>query len=66
MAHKTQQFERLVQEKMEEWKVPGLSLAIIEGEDIYTKVIRSQASKVTSHSLTRTVLRLCDTSGRLD
>jgi CubicO group peptidase (beta-lactamase class C family) len=66
MAHKTQQFERLVQEKMEEWKVPGLSLAIIQGEDIYTKVIGSQASKVTSHSLTRTVLRLCDTSGQLD
>jgi hypothetical protein len=39
MAHKTPEFERLVQERMKEWNVPGLSIAIVQGDEIYTKVL---------------------------
>jgi len=38
MAHKTAQFEKLVQRLMDEYNVPGLSIAIIQGEEISTKV----------------------------
>lgn len=40
MAGISPEFDKFVQEKIEEWKVPGLSLAIIKGDDIHTKVLR--------------------------
>jgi CubicO group peptidase (beta-lactamase class C family) len=39
MAHKTPEFEQLVQKTIEEWKVPGLSIAVIRGDEIYSKVV---------------------------
>jgi CubicO group peptidase (beta-lactamase class C family) len=50
MVHKTLEFEKLVQEKMEEWKVPGLSIAIVQGDEIFTKVIGICLSKMTRNS----------------
>lgn len=47
MAHKTPEFEKLVQQKMEEWKVPGLSIAVVQGDEIYNKVIGFRLSKMT-------------------
>ena len=38
MAHKTAEFDSLVEETMKEWHVPGLAIAVIQGEEIYTKV----------------------------
>jgi hypothetical protein len=42
MAHKTPEFEQLVRKYMKEWKVPGLSIAVVQGDDIHTKVIASR------------------------
>jgi CubicO group peptidase (beta-lactamase class C family) len=39
MAHKTPEFEQLVQKIIEDWKVPGLSIAVIRGDEIYSKVV---------------------------
>jgi CubicO group peptidase (beta-lactamase class C family) len=39
MAHKAPEFEKLIQERMKEWNVPGLSLALVQGDEIYTKVL---------------------------
>ena len=33
----TDEFNEWVRQKLEEWKVPGMSLAIIDGDDIYTQ-----------------------------
>lgn len=33
------EFDALVKEQLERWKVPGLSIAIIHGPNTYTKVI---------------------------
>ncbi len=38
MAHKTAEFDALVKRVCEEWNVPAFSLAIVKGEEIYTKV----------------------------
>jgi hypothetical protein len=38
MAAISPEFEKFVQEKVEEWHVPGLSLAIVQGDDIHTSV----------------------------
>lgn len=38
MAYKLPGFENMIHRVMEEWKVPGLALAVIEGDEIYTKV----------------------------
>jgi hypothetical protein len=38
MAHKTFEFEELVQKCMEEWRVPGLSIGVVQGDAIYAKV----------------------------
>lgn len=32
------EFDALVKEQLEKWKVPGLSIAIIHGPNTYTKV----------------------------
>jgi hypothetical protein len=34
----TKEFATFVKEMMEKWKVPGISLAVIDGEDIYAEV----------------------------
>ncbi|KAF2790876.1 beta-lactamase/transpeptidase-like protein [Melanomma pulvis-pyrius CBS 109.77] len=54
MAHKTSDFDRLVQELMNEWKVPGLAIAVIHGDEIYTKgygVAKFPNEKVTADTL---------------
>jgi hypothetical protein len=38
MAHETPAFEQLVLEKIKEFNVPGLSLAVVQGDEIYSKV----------------------------
>ena len=40
MAHNTPEFDQLVLEKIKEFNVPGLSLAVVQGDDIYSKVSR--------------------------
>ncbi|CAN9162677.1 unnamed protein product [Alternaria alternata] len=37
MAHNTAEFDQLVLEKIKEFNVPGLSLAVVQGDDIYSK-----------------------------
>ncbi|KAJ4373266.1 hypothetical protein N0V83_003560 [Neocucurbitaria cava] len=37
MAHKTIEFEQLVARLMEEWKVPGLSIAVVQGDEMFAK-----------------------------
>jgi hypothetical protein len=39
MALQDPQYEKLVKEQAEEWKVPGLTIAVIQGDEIHTKVI---------------------------
>jgi hypothetical protein len=39
MAHKTRAFDELVQRTIDEWKVPGLSIAVVQGDEIYAKVL---------------------------
>lgn len=34
----TAQFDELVKRTLEEWKVPGLSIAIVEGDQTWAKV----------------------------
>ena len=38
MAHNTAEFDQLVLEKIKEFNVLGLSLAVVQGDDIYSKV----------------------------
>jgi CubicO group peptidase (beta-lactamase class C family) len=52
MAHKTYEFEKLVQEMMKEWNVPGLSIAIVQGDEIYAKVfVRHSSMAHVTHML---------------
>jgi CubicO group peptidase (beta-lactamase class C family) len=34
----TKEFRAFVEEVLEKWKVPGMSLAVIDGEDVYAEV----------------------------
>lgn len=38
MAHKTAEFDQMVEKLMEEWHVPGLSMAVVQGDQIDAKV----------------------------
>jgi hypothetical protein len=38
MAYKTTKFEEFVLQKLKEFNVPGLSLAVVKGDEIYSKV----------------------------
>jgi CubicO group peptidase (beta-lactamase class C family) len=38
MAHKTAEFDQLVERLMEEWHAPGLSIAVVQGDQIDAKV----------------------------
>jgi hypothetical protein len=38
MAYRTPEFEKLVLKKIAEFHVPGLSLAVVQGDEIYSKV----------------------------
>lgn len=40
MAHTTSQFDQRVRDLMEEWRVPGLSMAIVHGDEIDAKVMK--------------------------
>lgn len=35
----TEEFGAFVKNMLEKWKVPGMSLAVIDGEDVYAEVI---------------------------
>ena len=39
MAHKTAEFDHMVERLMEEYHVPGVSIAIVQGEEIDAKVV---------------------------
>ncbi|KAL2273988.1 hypothetical protein FJTKL_03705 [Diaporthe vaccinii] len=41
MAHKTAEFDQMVERLMEEWHVPGLSIAVVQGDHIDAKLIPS-------------------------
>lgn len=41
MAHRTVEFDQLVKKTIDEWNVPGLSIAIVQGGDIFAKVVLS-------------------------
>ena len=34
-------FDELVEETLEYWKVPSISIAVIDGDDVYSKVFAS-------------------------
>lgn len=34
----TEEFGKFAKEQLEQWKVPGVSLAIIDGQDIFAEV----------------------------
>lgn len=64
MAHQTPEFKQLVREKINEWKIPGLSLAVIQGEEIHTQVLEIFAYAMKFHSFIHLGLRICNTSER--
>jgi hypothetical protein len=33
-----EEFDKLVKETLERWKVPGFSVAVVDGDETYTKV----------------------------
>jgi hypothetical protein len=35
----TKEFGAFMKEALEKWKVPGMSLAVIDGEDVYAEVV---------------------------
>lgn len=39
MAHKTAEFDQMVERLMEEFHVPGVSIAIVQGDEIDAKVV---------------------------
>jgi|TARA_R110002003_G_scaffold107_10_gene9041 hypothetical protein len=39
MVDKVLDFEQVVLQAMKEWKVPGLSIAVVNGEEIEPKVV---------------------------
>ena len=50
MSYKTEKFDQLVHELMDEYKVPGFAFAIIQGDDIWSKV--SYTSHCSYHVVT--------------
>jgi hypothetical protein len=38
MAHISPEVERIIQNGIVEWKVPGLAIAVIQGDEIFAKV----------------------------
>ena len=61
----TLQFDELVRKNMEEWKVPGLSIAIVDGNQTWAKVEVSTLQKLfdrSSNTLNRDMgMPLCQT-----
>ena len=33
-------FDKYVEETLEHWKVPGLSIAVVDGDGVYSKVLK--------------------------
>lgn len=63
MAHFSAEFDQLVRDLTVEWNVPGLAIAVIQGDEIYKRV--NLPGLVFPHFLTKTVgLRLCQTARR--
>jgi uncharacterized protein YjfI (DUF2170 family) len=38
MAYKTTEFDTFLLQKIKEFNIPGLSLAVVQGDEIYSKV----------------------------
>lgn len=38
MAHKTAAFDENVRQLIDKWRVPGLAIAVVTGEEIHAKV----------------------------
>lgn len=46
----TEEFARFAKETLKEWKVPGVSIAVIDGEDVFTQVCLSLTTQYLKHS----------------
>jgi hypothetical protein len=46
----TEEFATFVKETLDEWKVPGVSLAVIDGDDIYAEVPRQPSLKRSTYT----------------
>jgi CubicO group peptidase (beta-lactamase class C family) len=40
MAHNSPEFEKIILDGLLKWKVPGIAVAVIEGDEIKSKVVR--------------------------
>ena len=47
-AHRTAEFDQLAQRTMNDWKVPGLAIAVVQAGEVYTKVNRLIITAITS------------------
>ncbi|KAL1801576.1 hypothetical protein ACET3X_001918 [Alternaria dauci] len=61
MAHKNPEFDQLVLEKIKEFNVPGLSLAVVQGDDIYSKAY-GYSTLPDTETTTDTLFDLASTS----
>jgi CubicO group peptidase (beta-lactamase class C family) len=66
MYHDSPKFARLVQEEIEKWKITGLSVAVIQGDKVHTKVSRPYTYFPSGYGLafnqSYSGIRLCDSS----
>jgi len=46
MAYKSPEFEKFVLEKIKEFNTPGLSLAVVQGDEIWSKVSKPARTSV--------------------
>lgn len=44
----TKDYEKLVLETLKEWRVPGLSIAVVDGEHIWAEVRASPSARFTT------------------
>ncbi|KPM42846.1 hypothetical protein AK830_g3696 [Neonectria ditissima] len=46
----TDEFDKFARETLEDWKVPGISIAVIDGEDVFAKVRPPLAPQMTART----------------
>lgn len=46
----TEEFAKFAKETLEEWKVPGVSIAVIDDEDVLTQVCLCLTTQYIKHS----------------
>lgn len=39
MAHNSPEFEKMISDGLLKWKVPGIAIAVIQGDEITAKVV---------------------------